>query len=49
LICTLLFHENCAQRLAIRRMRVNTYIFVPRCYRNLTARTLRTYDTAYVL
>jgi len=40
---------HCCQRLAIRRMRVNTYIFVPRCYRNLTARMLRTYTTAYVL
>jgi hypothetical protein len=26
-----------------------TYIFVPRCWRNLTARTLRTYNKAYVL
>jgi hypothetical protein len=40
---------NEPQRLAIRRMRVNTYIFVPRCWRNLIVHTLRTYDIAYVL
>ncbi len=37
------------QRLAIRRMRINTYIFVPRCCRNLIAHMLRTYNIAYVL
>jgi len=40
---------NWPQRLAIRRMRVNTYIFVPHCCRNLIAHTLRTYTIAYVL
>jgi len=43
------YQANYLQRLAIKRMRVNTYIFVPRCYRNLTAHKLRTYNTAYVL
>jgi hypothetical protein len=30
-------------------MRLNTYVIVTRCKRNLLARTLRTYNTAYVL
>ena len=31
------------QRLAIKRVRVNTFVLVTRCKRNLGARTLRTY------
>ena len=32
----------------MKRMRLNTYIFVPRCQRNLIAHTLGTYNTACV-
>jgi hypothetical protein len=35
--------------LAIKRVRVSTFVLVTRCKRNLGARTLRTYKKAHVL